>query len=138
MSQNFYNVLDVPTNASAAQIRVAYHKIVIKLHPDKTGEEYDKDLLHAVQAAWETLRDPVKRQEYDERLSLMLSEIRTCIYDEVKLSEMNNSEDDDTSFSLDCRCGGEFFVSKEDLEAGFNLIPCSNCSAKILITTTRH
>jgi diphthamide biosynthesis protein 4 len=61
--------------------------------------------------------------------------MKACVYDEVSLTEFEELREDELIvFSLDCRCGGQFTISQEDLEAGFDLVSCSNCTARTLIT----
>ncbi|MCQ2818946.1 MAG: DnaJ domain-containing protein [archaeon] len=50
-------------NATAEEIRKAYRKMVIKMHPDKGG---DTEKFQEMQNAYEVLSDPEKRQIYDQ------------------------------------------------------------------------
>lgn len=60
---NPYETLDVPTDASADNIKKAYRSAVQKHHPDKGGTQEN---FIAVQRAYETLSDPAARARYDE------------------------------------------------------------------------
>jgi len=133
---SLYEVLGVEKTASAQEIKAAYKKKMLKMHPDKSGEFYDKETLFQVQLAWDTLRDPTLREAYDERVKEQAISIQNCIYNECELSEFDfhQTSVDALAYSMPCRCGGEFFLTKVDLEMGFNLISCSNCSAKTLIS----
>lgn len=58
--ENYYQILNTRANASQLTIKKKYIEMV-KLYPPETHpEEFQK-----VRQAYETLRDPVKRQEYD-------------------------------------------------------------------------
>lgn len=59
---NPYEVLDVPTDASAKQVKKAWREKVKGCHPDRGGnqEEFEK-----VQSAYEILIDPRRRERYD-------------------------------------------------------------------------
>ncbi|KAK4942539.1 hypothetical protein LTR10_017668 [Elasticomyces elasticus] len=62
--EDYYAVLQIPHSADYAAIRSAYNRLVIKTHPDKGGSNAD---FIKVQQAYEALRDPVSRAEYDKR-----------------------------------------------------------------------
>lgn len=59
----FYETLGVSKEASSDEIRKAYRKLAAKLHPDKVGGSQEK--FQDLQAAYEILSDPEKRQIYD-------------------------------------------------------------------------
>lgn len=59
---DYYNILGVPKNASADEIKKAYRKLASKHHPDKGG---DTATFQNIQAAYDTLIDPQKRHQYD-------------------------------------------------------------------------
>ena len=65
MTKNYYDVLGLKTNATQSEIKSSYRSLVKKHHPDAGGE---KDRFLAIQDAWETLNDPLKREQYDKRL----------------------------------------------------------------------
>ncbi|MFF8846309.1 J domain-containing protein [Streptomyces sp. NPDC015127] len=64
-----YAVLGVSPSASAAQITTAFRKLVRTLHPDvrPDGDPDRRDRLDLVLAAYDVLRDPQRRAEYDAR-----------------------------------------------------------------------
>jgi len=69
--KSFYEILEVPERASAAEIRSAYLKLAREYHPDRVPEHLTKLRVDAevkfkqVQEAWSVLGDPVKRRRYD-------------------------------------------------------------------------
>ncbi|KAG6811173.1 hypothetical protein H0H92_008657 [Tricholoma furcatifolium] len=67
----FYDLLEVPPNASEADLKKAYRKKALRLHPDKGG---DPELFKEVTHAYEILSDPDKRSIYDARGEAGLSE----------------------------------------------------------------
>ena len=64
MEKNLYEVLGVKINATKSEIKSSYRTLVKKHHPDAGGE---KDRFLAIQNAWETLNDPIKKTEYDKK-----------------------------------------------------------------------
>jgi DnaJ-class molecular chaperone len=57
-----YNTLGVAKNATPDEIKKAYRKLASQHHPDKGG---DKAKFQDIQAAYDTLSSPEKRQQYD-------------------------------------------------------------------------
>jgi DnaJ-class molecular chaperone len=55
--------LGVPKGASDEEIKRAYRKLATQHHPDKQGGNTAK--FQEIQSAYETLSDPVKRQQHD-------------------------------------------------------------------------
>ena len=50
-----YRVLNLPTNASRADIRKAYTKQALKIHPDKNKAPNADDIIKATDGAYEVL-----------------------------------------------------------------------------------
>ncbi|KAI1619669.1 hypothetical protein EDD37DRAFT_203488 [Exophiala viscosa] len=59
-----YAVLGISHSADYASIRSAYNRLVIKNHPDKGGSN---EAFIKIQQAFEALREPVSRAEYDKK-----------------------------------------------------------------------
>ena len=57
-----YNTLGVSKNATPDEIKKSYRKLASQHHPDKGG---DKAKFQDIQAAYDTLSSPEKRQQYD-------------------------------------------------------------------------
>ncbi len=64
-SEAHYKVLGIPKSASAAEIKKAYRKKSIKLHPDKNPAPGADEAFKAINLANATLSDPQKRDIYD-------------------------------------------------------------------------
>lgn len=62
-SADYYNVLQVSPDAEPEVIDMAYKALAKKHHPDVGG---DVEKMKLINEAYHVLRDPVRRQEYDE------------------------------------------------------------------------
>ena len=60
-----YRVLGISQNATEAEIKKAYRKTAIKVHPDKNSAPKADEAFKAVGLAYATLSDPQKRTIYD-------------------------------------------------------------------------
>jgi|TARA_B110000483_G_C18172672_1_gene533836 curved DNA-binding protein len=59
---NYYTTLGVNANATQSELKQAYKKLSMTHHPDKGG---DAEQFKAINEAYSTLKDPGKRQQYD-------------------------------------------------------------------------
>lgn len=66
MAYEFYTILEISREASAEEIKKAYRKKAMEVHPDRHGGDKEKELLFKeVNEAYATLSDPQKRAHYD-------------------------------------------------------------------------
>jgi DnaJ-class molecular chaperone len=65
---NYYELLAVDRDATEAEIRTAYRRLVQDHHPDHSGEE-DAVNFRKVQEAYEALSNPQTRAAYNRSLS---------------------------------------------------------------------
>ena len=65
-STEFYDVLDVPPDASAARIKKSYYKKALQCHPDKHPGDADAAAkFQKIGAAYQVLSNPQARARYD-------------------------------------------------------------------------
>ena len=73
-TKDFYKVLGVAKDASAADIKKAYRKLARDNHPDSNpGNTAKHDTFKAVAEAYDVVGDPDKRAKYDEFRTLQSS-----------------------------------------------------------------
>jgi molecular chaperone DnaJ len=66
--RSFYEILGVPEDASAEEIKGAFRQLVRHVHPDVAGEA-SAPRFREVWQAYETLSDTDRRRAYDEQLA---------------------------------------------------------------------
>ena len=66
--KNYYDILGVSKDASDADIKKKYRKLVRKYHPDVSDDPDADNKIAEINNAYETLREPEKRAEYDAML----------------------------------------------------------------------
>ncbi|CAM2799663.1 DNA-binding protein DnaJ [Legionella steigerwaltii] len=66
MDKDYYKIMGVGEDATEKDIKMAYRKLARKYHPDISKEPNAEEQFKAMGEAYEVLRDPVKRAEYDK------------------------------------------------------------------------
>ncbi|WKN42438.1 J domain-containing protein [Tunicatimonas pelagia] len=65
--KDYYKVLGVSKTASQEEIKKKYRKLAVKYHPDKNkGDKAKEEKFKEITEAYEVLKDPEKRKQYDE------------------------------------------------------------------------
>ena len=65
--KDYYQVLGVPKNASASDIKKAYRRLAQKHHPDaNAGNKEAEDRFKEISAAYDVVGDEEKRKSYDQ------------------------------------------------------------------------
>jgi DnaJ-class molecular chaperone len=63
---NYYDILNLPGEATEDDIKRAYKKLAIKFHPDKNRAPESGEAFKKVSAAYHCLSNPEKRPYYDK------------------------------------------------------------------------
>ena len=66
MAKSLYETLEINENASADEIKKAYRKLARKYHPDVNKDPQAEDKFKEINAAYEVLSNPEKKQQYDQ------------------------------------------------------------------------
>ncbi|KAH0952801.1 hypothetical protein HN011_012255 [Eciton burchellii] len=80
VNENFYNVLGITQSANASEIKKAFRRLSLQLHPDKNSAEDAEQQFRKLVAVYDILKDPGKRQKYDNVLVNGLPNWRSAVY----------------------------------------------------------
>ncbi len=124
---NLYDDLELDRLANPEEIKVAFRRIALNHHPDKTTYKEEikmkscsisTDQFLRAREAWEVLGDECKRRAYDEKLKQ--HDPPNHVWQEVRWDDllMNEEEEEDGNpgmrYYWPCRCGDSFEIEKED------------------------
>ncbi len=70
---NPYEILGVPPNATNAEIKSAYRKLVKKFHPDVNKDQHE-GIIRQLNEAYDILSDPARKAQYDRRTTVFTVE----------------------------------------------------------------
>jgi hypothetical protein len=73
--KDYYALLGLSRNASAASIKSAYRKLAIQYHPDKNPDPTAEQIIKEINEAYDVLSDPVKKNIYDNKTINPLEEV---------------------------------------------------------------
>ncbi|KAJ2794299.1 hypothetical protein H4R20_006275 [Coemansia guatemalensis] len=134
---DYYSILGIPPTATHEVIKQAYYALSRQVHPDsavkdKQRQEANLPAFHQLSVAWEVLGDHARRREYDRLWNARQNRVRGVVQDEVDLDDMV-FDPKSGRFSYPCRCSGSYNIAEDDLDAGREIAPCSDCSLKIRV-----
>ena len=66
---NYYEILGASRNDTPEEIKQKYKELSLKFHPDKAKSALSENNMKQVNEAYDTLKDPEKRNAYDQTLS---------------------------------------------------------------------
>jgi molecular chaperone DnaJ len=65
MAEDYYDILGVSKNASQDEIKRAYRKLAMELHPDRNPSKEATEKFKKINESYAVLSDPEKRKQYD-------------------------------------------------------------------------
>lgn len=65
-NSDFYSILGLTKDCNEEEIKRAYKKLIVKVHPDKNKSEHAHEAFKKVSLAYQTVSDPKKRELYDQ------------------------------------------------------------------------
>ncbi|XP_060695035.1 dnaJ homolog subfamily C member 24 [Hemiscyllium ocellatum] len=139
LQKDWYEILGASPSHSMQELRQNYQKLVLLYHPDKQNADVPVGELEEriqrfieVDQAWKILGNEETKKEYDlQRREVTMSQ--TWPVDaQVPLEDMHWVAADQC-YKYDCRCGGEYVLSKEEVEENVFLLCCNSCSLSIEI-----
>lgn len=80
VNRNFYEFLGISSDASSADVRKAYKKLALQLHPDKSDAPDAEIQFRLLAGVYEVLKDKEKRARYDTVLVEGLPDWRMPVY----------------------------------------------------------
>ncbi|MFC1879650.1 VWA domain-containing protein [Chloroflexota bacterium] len=93
---SFYDLLGLTPDATPEEIRHAYRRSALKLHPDARQKKGQTEIFLDVQEAYEVISDPKLRKKYDKQLAKDIDAkqpIRTTLtYSCPKISRIDESQ----------------------------------------------
>lgn len=65
LANDHFEALGISRSASSADAKKAFHKLALKLHPDKNKMELAEEAFKRIEEAHRTLSDPSERERYE-------------------------------------------------------------------------
>lgn len=92
VNQNFYTMLGINQDASLSEIKRAFRNLSVVLHPDKNDAEDANVVFRNLVSVYEVLKDPAKREKYDNVLKNGLPNWKSAVYYYRKARKMGLAE----------------------------------------------
>ncbi|CAM0951701.1 unnamed protein product [Alopecurus aequalis] len=120
--KTLYEVLSVSEDATYDEVRTAYKSAALNTHPDKARTTLESVVssseqhgFFCVQEAWEILRYPKSRAEYDKQLQSSRQSIE-IIAPDIEIDDMTvENSADGVELLYPCRCGDYFSITSHEL-----------------------
>lgn len=94
--KNYYEILEVSTDATASEIKSAYRKLARIYHPDVNKDDKAIEIFKEITSAYETLCNDLERRKYDTVHCIFNSRFSSetdCNADTVNKSKEQKSQD---------------------------------------------
>lgn len=135
-NSDYYALLSVSPSASPTEVKNAYHRALLRYHPDKqvsrqpTAPHLPHGDIGSLKIAYETLAAPESRARYDALRAAKASAPRPAQV--VSLEEFTELEDA-FAWTYACRCSGAYIITEQDMERGQHLVGCNSCSEVVSV-----
>ena len=143
--ENYYELFNLSNYSSVDKIKFQYQQIIKQCHPDKAlftkslSIKESSETFLKVTEAWNILRNPDTKAEYDAKLKQFETEIQFSVNEVVTIDQFESIRTSDVTEKIDgdlleydCCCGGKYeFLKKDSYINTSILIGCSNCSLYI-------
>jgi diphthamide biosynthesis protein 4 len=133
---DYYQILETSSSAPPSDIKLAYHALLLQHHPDKNIRNSNPVPIDIalIKNAYLTLSSPISRAQYDASLNQRKQE--SLVPRPAQIVSLEDFTQIDSQGSCDrweypCRCGGSYRITETDMEKGFHLVGCRNCSEVI-------
>ncbi|KAI0756381.1 hypothetical protein C8Q80DRAFT_26326 [Daedaleopsis nitida] len=133
-SPDYYAILALPSSATSAEIKTAYHRALLASHPDKRSSD-SSDIgidIGLLKEAFNILYTPELRKEYDATLETSKKQLGPRPAQVISLEEFEE-ETDSARWTYPCRCGGTYVVTEDLLDAGQHVVGCASCSEVVWV-----
>ncbi|XP_015718980.1 dnaJ homolog subfamily C member 24 [Coturnix japonica] len=136
--KDWYQILGAQPSDSPAELKRKYQRLALLYHPDKqkadvpAGEVEERvQRFIEIDQAWKILGNEETKKEYDlqQRENNLTKE--WPVHAQISLEDMSWNEDEQC-YTLSCRCGGSYAVSKSESK-DVSLVCCDTCSLVIEI-----
>lgn len=93
-TSNYYELLGVSVKATTAEIKDAYRRLALELHPDVNADPDDHERFRLVADAYRVLLDPQMRKKYDTMRLLSfgwpITRLRDTVANPVAFNQLMN------------------------------------------------
>ena len=119
MPDNYYEILELQKDCKQDEIEKSYKKLALRYHPDRNpGDSECASKFLKIQEAYDTLKDPNKRRNYDMQQNGPMSHF----------TRMQMHEFEDLNIKLQCNLTFEESVlGTKKLISVYKKYPCSDC-----------
>lgn len=97
LEKDYYKILQVDPHAEQEVIEGAYKRLAFKYHPDRYKGSDSDERMKQINDAYDTLRDPVKRVNYDES---RFEQHSSCFYEDKPFQHSNSSKRESKKVTL--------------------------------------
>ncbi|KAI6102681.1 hypothetical protein EDD16DRAFT_1494606, partial [Pisolithus croceorrhizus] len=150
---DYYTLLGISRDAAQSDIKQAYHRTLMQLHPDKrtklanpsetvvpSNDDHSSVDIALIKEAYITLIDPSSRGAYDASLVCEGAGRRgprpaqvVSLGEFTVVTTHGQDDDEKHEWFYECRCGGTYHIVEQDLESGRHLVGCQSCSEVIWV-----